>query len=418
MISSRRLASRLRHAVLTHLGSSESGITFVVFAVAIVVILGMVAVGVDGGRLYDERRKAQNAADHAAATAAHAVCSRRLTTGQAITAGEASALTNGYDNNGATNTVTVAHVAGTRFTATIETTIPSTFAVIIGWENLTTGGAATAECNGSKVVGPGAVYAGGTCPGGKYAFEVSGSTNEVYGGVHANDDVRVGGSGNDFSNLVSPEDPFTYVGSMDPGAGNSYEPGYPYQVPMPSPVWPTGWDPSVVDATFLALYEAQAVANGTFFTGKVTSITKDGVFYTTSSEGMDISSVTGSTRNVVLVAPNGPIKISASDKTFNPWQPPSPELLPRDGILMLSDKTYPAAADKCDKYVIAVSGSSSTWNGIMWAPNGLIEMSGSFNETEVKGTLVGHAVRLNGSDLDIEYESDVVEQEPWVQMVQ
>jgi hypothetical protein len=61
--------------------------------------------------------------------------------------------------------------------------------------------------------------------------------------------------------------------------------------------------------------------------------------------------------------------------------------------------------NKCSEYVIATSGSKSTWNGIVWGPGGLIEFSGSDNSA-TNGALIGWAVRLNGSDLDIVFDSD------------
>jgi hypothetical protein len=72
---------------------------------------------------------------------------------------------------------------------------------------------------------------------------------------------------------------------------------------------------------------------------------------------------------------------------------------------MLSNKIY-TGDEACDKFVVAVSGSSVTWNGILWGPRGLIEMSGSTN-TAVNGALIGHAVRLNGSNITINYDSSL-----------
>jgi Flp pilus assembly protein TadG len=417
MSSSRRLAGHLRRVVLAHLGRSESGITFVVFALAIVVILGMVAVGIDGGRLYDERRKAQNAADHAATTAAHAMCARVLTSGQAISAGEASALANGYDNNGTTNTVTVAYEGGTRFTATIETTIPSTFAVIIGWENLTTGGKATSECTGSAGDAPGAIWAGGDdCfSASDKTVEVTGSNQDVYGGVHSNKDVKISGSTNRFTDEPTPpDDPFTYVGNFqEGGSGNTYETGSPSQVPLPSPQWPGGYSPNDASTSLFNKYRDAAIANGTYYTSKVTALNKNGVYYTTSTQGMDISQIPGGTRTVVLVAPNGPIKVSGSNWHLEPYNAPG---LPRPNLLMLSGLIQPDN-NKCSEFVIATSGSNSTWNGIVWGPGGLIEFSGSDNSA-TNGALIGWAVRLNGSDLDIVFDSDAYVYNPDILMLE
>jgi hypothetical protein len=158
-------------------------------------------------------------------------------------------------------------------------------------------------------------------------------------------------------------------------------------------------------------------SNDTLFTTKVTSVTKDGVYYTTSTEGMDISASAG-VRKVVLVAPNGPIKVSGSSVSWTaitdaeidalPGMGSGANLalnLPRPGVLMLSNFQQ-SGIEKCDKYTIAVSGSSSDWNGILWAPGGLIEMSGSSNIAS-NGSLIGWAVRLNGSDLVIRYDANL-----------
>jgi len=425
------LVGRLRRAISSYLQRSESGITFVIFAMAIIALLGMVAVGVDGGRLFDERRQAQNAADHAATTAAHAMCVRNLTFDLAIAAGEASAATNGYNDSGTSNIVTVTYLSGTRFTADIWTQIPSTFARIIGWSTLETSGSATAECIEGEVEGFGAIYAGGTCPSAKYGVDVPGSNQKVTGGVHTNAKAHVGGSSNAFDLIPesSPpqHDPFTHVaGFSDTGGGNVYEAGYPQQTLMPDPVWPAGWDPAVVTGgglappaagSFLRPYYDYAVAHGTLFSTKVTSIGGDGVYYTTSAEGMDIASVAPGAHDVVLVAASGPIKISASSTELHPFNDAS---FPRDNILILSNMQKSSANQnekKCDEYTIAMSGSNSDWNGIIWAPGGLIEMSGSLNETTFEGTLIGWAVRLNGSNLTIAYQADLFEGELWIQMV-
>jgi hypothetical protein len=386
--------------------SSERGVSFVIFALAAVVLLGMVAVGVDGARLYDERRRAQNAADHAALTAAQASCVMHKTAADAVAAGEAAALANGYDSNGSTNTVTVSYLGGTQFMATIHTRLPSTFAAVLGWQNLNTGGAATAECTGSGGEAPGAIWAGGdNCfSASDKTVEVTGSKQDVYGGVHSNRDVKVSGSTNRFTDEPTPpEDPFTYVGLFqDGGQGNTYETGSPKQVALPSPQWPGGYSPNDANTSLFNKYRDAAIANGTYFTTKVTTITKDGVYYTTSKDGMDISKIVGgSTRNVVLVAPDGPIKVSGSKWHFEPYNAPG---LPRENLLMVSGLIKPDNR-KCSEYVIATSGSNSTWNGIVWAPFGLIEMSGSDNSA-TNGSLIGWAVRLNGSDLDIIFDSD------------
>jgi Flp pilus assembly protein TadG len=414
-----------RHPADRH---AEDGQVLVFFVLGLVVLLGAVALGIDGSRAFEERRAAQTAVDHAATAAAYASCTGS-DDAASRTAGLQAANRNGYDDAEASIVVTVDPVISqaNTFRAAITSTIPGTFSVVIGIDDFTIGTVATAsavDC-GLGGTGPGAVFAGGDdCTGGKYGVDVSGSNNEVIGGVHSNSDAAVSGGSNDFTEATTPDvlDPWTFVGDLKAGSignGNEYQPGgvppYPRDVGPTLVPWPAGWAPSdAANGAMLTAYETLADANGTSFTGKVTSIgPEDGVYYTSSAEGMDISSVTGTDRNVVLIAPNGPIKISASSKTFNPY---AHDDLPRQGVLMLSGMTY-SGTERCDKYTISVSGSNATWNGVMWAPGGMVEMNGSTN-VAVNGSLMGWAVRLNGSDLEIRYDADLFMGDPLVLMLE
>ncbi len=406
----------------------ERGAVLVLVALGFFVLFGAIGLGIDGARMFEERRAAQAAVDHAALASAHARC-RGNSDAVAVAAGKAIAAANFYDDASPTISVDITAVVGPENTylAHIVTTIEATFARAIGFDNFTIGVEATASGTGCDdgVDSPGAIYAGGSCPSGKYGVDVSGSNQEVYGGVHTNDTSNVGGSGNDFNDEAYLGDFYTYVETHNGGSGNSWEaPDFPDQVPMPSPVWAGGWDPSVITGgsgvpalgTFLRAYYDLADANGTtasndtLFTSKVTSITKNGVYYTTHADGFDVSSVSGGVTNVVMVAPNGPIKVSVSSVTLNPF---AHSALPRQGILMLSNYQQPSQIEKCDKYSIAISGSSSTWNGVLWASGGLVEFSGSSNSA-VNGSAVGWAVRLNGSDLVIRHNASDWDDQPMV----
>jgi Flp pilus assembly protein TadG len=403
--------------------SGQRGQVLALFALALLAMFGALGLGIDGSRLLEERRNSQAAVDHAALTGARMLCTT-ATTSQADldTRGRAITASNGFTHDPPTIELTMVKVGPTgssRVHATLRSTLSTTFARAIGFTTLDVSTTATAEgqncgaAGGSS--GPGrAIHAGGTCTvAGKWSFDTSGSSNEVYGGVHANDDVRISGSGNRFTEAAPPDDPFTHVGTMNPGAGNTYQTGYPLLVPMPSPAWPSGWAPSDVTGgggapptagSFLRPYYDLADANGTtdtndtLFTTKITSITKNGVYYTTASDGVDVGSIATSVTNVTIIAPNGPIKISHSGSIVSAFDDPS---LPRPGILMLS--TAPKPADKnCEEYTISLSGSSVAWNGVIWAPTGQIEMNGSSNVAS-NGALVGWSVKLNGSNIVIRY---------------
>jgi hypothetical protein len=286
---------------------------------------------------------------------------------------------------------------------------------VIGMNTFTVSVEATAgavDC-GAGGAGPGAIFAGGTCGPGKWAVDVSGSTNRVFGGVHSNDDVNVGGGSNDFDDIGS--DPFTYVDVLNPdpvGNGNMFDSGYPASTSAKP--WPAGYDPSVAslaspanDAYWTA-WQDKAIADGHgggLLTSKISSITSNGVYYTTHPDGMDIGSIDGGVTNITLIARNGPIKVSDSDGDFSPDAD-------ANGILALSGEVY-GTSENCDKYAVALSGSSTDWNGIIWGPGGMVEFSGSSNSA-VNGSLVGWAVRLNGSNIEIRYDSTLFQGDPKV----
>lgn len=83
--------------------NSEKGQAIILIVFAIVGLIGLTGLTVDGGLVYSDRRQAQNAADSAALAAALAKSRNENIT----TAAQNVATTNGYNNNGTTNIVTV-----------------------------------------------------------------------------------------------------------------------------------------------------------------------------------------------------------------------------------------------------------------------------------------------------------------------
>ena len=84
-------------------GKTEKGQAIILIVLTIVGLLGLVALAVDGGLAYADRRQAQNAADASALDAALA----KIRGGNWQSEGLARAVTNGFDNNGTTNSVSV-----------------------------------------------------------------------------------------------------------------------------------------------------------------------------------------------------------------------------------------------------------------------------------------------------------------------
>ena len=117
----------------------ERGQVIVVFALALVTIIGMVGLVIDGGGAFAQRRTEQKVADVAALAGANAYMNTTTTvtaaTNAAIAAARASATRNGYTHgvNGASVTVTVSLLSsGATVRVVITAPHANTFARVMG----------------------------------------------------------------------------------------------------------------------------------------------------------------------------------------------------------------------------------------------------------------------------------------------
>jgi hypothetical protein len=133
--------------------AQRRGAVTVWLLVGLVVIIGIVAIGMDGGRMLDKRRHAQAAADATALAGAASVFQIDITqygnasgkkANAAQTAGLAQAAANGFNNDGVTSTVTVnyppstgAFAGQTDFVeAIVQYNLPKSFGGIFTKNNL------------------------------------------------------------------------------------------------------------------------------------------------------------------------------------------------------------------------------------------------------------------------------------------
>ncbi|HSL30280.1 MAG TPA: Tad domain-containing protein, partial [Anaerolineales bacterium] len=118
---------------------SEKGQALIMITLAAVGLFGFAALAIDGSRVYSDRRHAQNAAD--AAVMAAALANSRG--GDLVTVAQARATSNGYDDNGISNDVTItvtdsasgvcpSNTAGKDITVTIVSHVQTTFARVLG----------------------------------------------------------------------------------------------------------------------------------------------------------------------------------------------------------------------------------------------------------------------------------------------
>jgi hypothetical protein len=235
-----------------------------------------------------------------------------------------------------------------------------------------------------------AIFAGGECSAhGKPTLEINGSSQNVYGGIHSNDNVQVPGSDNDFGPGSPDEDPFTYSGNgsafQGGGSGNGYDPGFPAKIAVQD--WPALYQLSDYEpgsAKALAAGSDYHYVDGDLLAEDIVDM-GDGLYYVTGN--VDVADTI--TATVTIVA-EGEIKVGGSDATFTPYV---------DDLFLYSALVY-TGVEECDKFTVAMSGSNNSFTGIIYGPDGLVEFSGSSNTT-LTGSLIGNAVRLKGSNITI-----------------
>jgi Flp pilus assembly protein TadG len=134
--------------------SGEDGAALVLVAVSMVVLLGAVALSVDVGRIYQERRELQNGADAAALAVAHDCAAGDC--GASETTADEYADANASDGRAGVAAVTINQGAQRVTVRTLTedpnggTTFPMTFAQVVGFNGLTVVAEATVEWDGLK----------------------------------------------------------------------------------------------------------------------------------------------------------------------------------------------------------------------------------------------------------------------------
>jgi hypothetical protein len=370
--------TRLIHRYLA--ASASAGQVLVIAVAAMLVLLFMLGLAIDGGRGYWERRQTQNAAEHAALAAAWESCHDTAEHGDWEDAARDAAADNGFVHNGTDVWVTPTNTSGL-ITVTVRARLETAFAALMGFETIDAEGRAVADCR-STSGGGFALFAGGdNCKAlGKYQIEFSGGENVIDGAIHSNDNVRFNGSDNTMDGEV------TYVTTLEEGgSGNMFTPAH-----HPDSV--RGWPVTFLLGTYYDLATQDPDDDMHYFTDVVdwSDITSNGSGLYYSTEKIDISGSGPVTYNVTLVSEKEVI-ISGSNITLNPY-PGMSNLLAFSGINQPMN-------DRCDKEGVKMSGGPNHWKGFIYAPESAIIMDGSTNSTLV-GSLIGWAIKVSGSTLN------------------
>ncbi|MCL5429268.1 MAG: pilus assembly protein TadG-related protein [Chloroflexi bacterium] len=166
----------------------ENGQVIIIIALLLIAIFGVAAVVVDGTRLYAARRTTQNGADNSALAAALALCLGADPNAAALD----SAGDNGFNNDGATNTVEINHppLSGPKagddefIEVIITSSVDGAFSQVIYPGLLEASARAVGHCSG----------AGGP-PGGNNGIIVLDSDNSCAFNATGNGSITVNGGG-------------------------------------------------------------------------------------------------------------------------------------------------------------------------------------------------------------------------------
>jgi hypothetical protein len=386
----------------------ERGAVAITVAVSMVVLLGIAAITIDGGRGMTDRRSAQNAADHAALTAAWSSCQSTKTDpaiieADAIAEGVSSSVSNGYP---VVNVELIGDVATEdhRYRATVTSVLDGTFSSVIGFPTITVQPGAVGRCVFVPGEGDYAIFAGGSCPGDD--LSITGNLHEIYGGVHSNGILSIQPSGVSGSTIYGP---VTYVVAEKVNTDkvtiwddeSMESPGFPYSVgfipisDVADPDWVIG---NYDDPALPGTSASAAAATGNYhkhlggMTWSGSDVIDEGLHFVDGDVKILPGSVSG--ERVTIVA-TGQIEIQGTLKlnaTSGPWE--------LDGLGMFTP--YDGFPPSCtpSRTAIKWSTSDNEWGGVQYAPNGAVDMSAASNST-FSGSIIAYQVGLSGSTIQI-----------------
>jgi hypothetical protein len=386
---------------------NEKGQAIALMVIVLAALVAIVALAVDGGRLYYEQRTAQNAADNASLAGALALCERA----NVNTAAFGSAVTNGFNNNGTTNSVTVNNPPGQGPNAgdieyvevIVNSVRQSSFAQVVYTGALESTVRAVASCD-LQLAFEHAIFGGSETCNNTVTWASSNVT--INGGVHTNKDIKMTGTNNFINGDV------TVVTSVDGTDGNvTYNPAppdnplpgevEPYPVPYEMVDYAPGGASALIADAAGEYHYCDCDMNMAWFIGEglfVGNDLADGLYYATGD--IDLTNNVISAPNVTLVA-EGSINVNGSNQNIGHYI---------DGLLLFTDLDRPGAS-ACSVAAISMSGSTNDWNGVIFAPNGLVTISGA-SATTFSGSIFSASVSLSGSNLFIETDQGLLPPPP------
>jgi hypothetical protein len=388
--------------------SSEKGQVLVIIAVAMIGLVAITGLAIDGSRAYSDRRQAQNAADTAALAAALAYV--RTPDEDWTAVGYSRAASNGYDDNETTNFVDVYHppvegayAGNTDYVQVIITShLPTLFGRVVGIEEVTNTVLAVAKVDPSI---PTELYEGnavvGLAPHECSAVRFQGNADSTItgGGLFVNSDCSTAAFFNNSSSAALTAPSLTVVGDETHKVGALNVPtitenvqdqakAYPpreYILPNPEceeeatkdgeTLTPGNWSGTFPPAGVKYLESGvYCINDGDFKLNAGDYLEGHGVFFWVD-------------KGEVRWNGGATIKLYA------------PETGPYDGLLLYLPITNSSP--------ITINGNSdSEFKGSILAPASPIEIKGTGSSSGLSGQVIGYTVDLGGtSGVNIHYDN-------------
>lgn len=373
----------------------EHGASAVLVAASLLLLMGFLALGIDGGNLYQERRAAQDAADQSALAAAFTECEGG-TEAQAIAAGHQAAAANGYDDAAPDVSVTITREGQHRYRAVVSTDVDGSFSRALGLPDLGTGASAVVSCTPGNSGGT-TLHAHATGCAGHPELLVSGDSVEVNGGSHSNGDFKT--SGDD----VTLNDGTTYGETWDDSADNTVVD--PTQQPgSTSKEWP--YEYLIEDYDDITDHPAglwHLHTGNTTLSGPIPA----GVHYVTGN--LNINDITiapvGLETGVTFVA-EGRIRTITDTLSITAYSG-------ANGLLMFSNNVTECDGNLNDDLAIDSQTDNADYKGVLFAPHGKILLK---SNGALAVAVWGYFVELRGDpNISLTYPDNAPQGDPELQ---
>lgn len=391
----------------------ERGQALILIVFAILGLVGITGLAVDGGMAYNDRRNAQTVADNSALAAALAGFRNR----DAVAVAKASALRGGFNDDGVRNSVQVTvknlvlgvcpnETLGTDVTVQITSHLRTYFAPVLGIRQLTNVVTATARACGQHL---GPLFNGNAivalAPGG-IGFDAAGNPRWTVagGGIFSNSADSPSARCKGASDVSAPSlttvggvelKCSTTVGTTSTGATQYKYDDYSALLPQP----PTCNGKAQKSGPF---WTAQLGADGSKVAFNGDMRFAPGLYCVTNSPGPFHGNITGNFVTFYLIPANFSMKLSGGG-TFTATAPLYGEYA---GVLMFSDAHLSGGVLQQTQSIDLRGNGNGDITGSIIVPSANVTMFGNSNGMALQTQVIGYHVDSGGTaDINVNYQA-------------